>query len=75
MALEGTIVLMPVPVKPPQIPTASRVGRSHLQVVAKVTGAPRQCHGPLLYAKGVMRRSQDRAEAAIVVLTSASLLP
>lgn len=40
MALEGTIVLMPVPVKPPHIPTTSRVGRSHLQAVEQVTGAP-----------------------------------
>ena len=39
VALEGTIVLMPVPVKPPQIPTTSRVGRSHLQEVQRAARA------------------------------------
>ena len=66
MAFDGTIVLMPVPVKPPQIPTTSRVGRSHLEVVEKLTKAPCQCHGPLLIAAGVIRTSQDRVKADYV---------
>ena len=35
MALEGTIVLMPIPVNPPQMPTTSRVGRSHLHGISE----------------------------------------
>ena len=77
MALEGTIVFMPVPVKPPQIPTASRVGRSHLQMVQRVVGTRvtvKNCHAPLLFAAIKIKRSQGRAEEVLPLLTSTSLL-
>ena len=64
MALEGTIVLMPVPVKPPQIPTTSRVGRSHLRVLNRVNGATFEDERswPSANAVGVNKRSQDRVK-------------
>lgn len=42
MALDGTIVLMPAPVNPPQIPTTSSVGRSHLHACVSSKDIPEQ---------------------------------
>ena len=42
MALDGTIVLMPAPVNPPQIPTTSSVGRSHLHAHVSSKEIPEQ---------------------------------
>ena len=42
MALDGTIVLMPAPVNPPQIPTTSSVGLSHLHAYISSEEIPEQ---------------------------------
>ena len=83
--MEGTIVLIPVPVKPPQIPTTSRVGRSHLQGICEhdllciisylgPCGQPETHNFMILYIEGHKKTaaSVSRAASGVVAVIDSS---